>query len=66
MKWREIMDLIEKERIRQGLTMSDLARLMDVRPSNVNYWKHGGGISLENADKALRVLGLTVTLGKGE
>ncbi|MSS15566.1 helix-turn-helix domain-containing protein [Porcincola intestinalis] len=66
MEAKEITDLINQERIKQGMSVSEFARRVGVSTSNANYWFRGGRIKLENADKALRVLGLTAVIGKGK
>lgn len=59
----EITKLINQERIRQGMSINELARRTGVSVSNASYWLTGGGITLENADKALKALGIEVTIG---
>lgn len=64
MDQQEIMRLIRLECKRQGVSINELARRVGVSSSNARYWIVGGGITLEKADKALKALGLTVTIGK--
>lgn len=64
MEPKEIMKLIEKERVKQGVSINEMARRVGVSASNIEHWKNGGGITLKKADKVLKVLGLTVTIGK--
>ena len=64
MNTAKIIGLIEDERKRQGISINELARRVGVSSSNVEHWRNGGGITLEKADKALKALGLTATIGK--
>lgn len=61
---REVMSLIKEEKEKQKVSTCELARQVGVSKSNVSYWLKGGGITLENADKILRVLGVCVEIGK--
>lgn len=53
---------------REGqITQSELARELGCTTRTVRYWKYGErGMSIDMADKALRMLGLTYMLGKQE
>lgn len=66
MNAENVMKLIEDERKRQGMGMKKLANKIGVCPSNVMYWEHGGGITLEKADLALKALGISATIGTEE
>ncbi len=63
----EIIELIEKERKEQMISKKELAQAMGCSVRAINYWlKEERRISIETADKALKVLGITYTLGKNE
>lgn len=64
MNSNEILALIKTECERQGVSINELSRRVGVSSSNARYWLIGGGITLEKADKALKALGLTATIGK--
>ena len=64
MNKQEIIELINQERIRQGITHREFAKMLGISTSNYNYWMHGGGILLETADRALKALGISATIGK--
>ena len=59
----QVMDLIRYEKEKQGVTITELANRTGSSKSNVKYWLDGGGITLENADKVLRALGVNVRIG---
>lgn len=64
-KAQEIQELILKEWERQGITYQDFAQRIGCSTRSLSYWKTGENtITIDMADKALKALGLTVTLGK--
>lgn len=63
-KTREIQQLITEERKRQGITYRKFAEMIGTDARRLVAWKNGeSGISLSLADKALKVLRLSVTIG---
>lgn len=60
----EIVALIFKEKHNQGLTYRGLAQMIGTDPKQLVNWKNGTHISLELADRALKALGVSVTIGK--
>lgn len=61
----EIQKLIREERIKQGYSYSDLAKRIGCSARAVSYWETGKrDITVEMADRALAVLGGSITLGK--
>lgn len=62
----KIGKLIEKERIKSNITKSKLAKMVGCTSRAIHYWENGKrSISLENADKVLKALGTTITIGNG-
>ncbi len=59
----EVITLIQKEMKNQGISMREMAKRVGVSNSNVAHWLNGGGITLKNADKALKALGISATIG---
>lgn len=59
-----IRDLILSERERQGMTYRELSIRADISIQSIFHWKQGGGMTIDVADRALRALGLSVTLGE--
>ncbi len=58
-------ELIKVERERQGLSLSHLAEKAQVTKPSLHQWEHGkGNISLKNADKVLKALGISMKIGK--
>lgn len=62
----EIIHLIRNEMERQHVSIRELSRRTGASISNICYWLHGGGITLEKADRVLKAIGLTATIGKEE
>lgn len=60
----EVMKRILEEKEKQGISIGELARRTGSYPSNVEHWIHGGGITLEKADRVLKALGISVEIGK--
>lgn len=63
-KHNKIVSMILDERKKQGITYRELAKRIGVQPATIVNWKNGSEISLDNADKALKELGLSATIGK--
>lgn len=63
-KSKEIQNLITDERRRQGITYRKFAEMIGTNARLLVEWKNGKGISINMADKALKALGLSVTIGK--
>lgn len=56
--------IIRDERIKQGLSHEKLAMAAGVSKRAIIYWEHGEReISLENADKVLKALNVSLTIG---
>ncbi len=67
MKTEKIGNLIKEERKKQGIGVSELAKKVGVTRRAIQYWESGGrGISLENADKVLDALNISIVIGKKE
>ncbi|MGF6376882.1 DNA-binding transcriptional regulator YiaG [Clostridiales Family XIII bacterium PM5-7] len=61
----EIVKLVKEKREDLELTRADLARMLGCTTRIVRYWENGErGMSIDMADKALRLLGISYTLGK--
>lgn len=60
-----LIKLIKEERVRQGLSLRELARKAGVSDSAIHNWEKGRNkLTVENADKILKALGLTISIGK--
>lgn len=67
MKTEKVGNLIKEERKKQGIRVSELAKKVGVTRRAIQYWESGGrGISLENADKVLDALNISIVIGKKE
>lgn len=61
---RMIAELIRKQRNLQGITQRELAERSGFTLRSIQYWEKGTkSISLENADKLLKALGVELTIG---
>lgn len=61
----EIGNLIKKERIKQGLSVEQLAESIGVSGRSISYWEKGQKIpTLLYADKVLKALKIEITIGK--
>lgn len=59
-----INDLIRDTRIKKGLSMQKLADLSGVSKRTIVYWeRQGREISIQNADKVCKVLGIKYVIG---
>ncbi|MBN1048724.1 helix-turn-helix domain-containing protein [Clostridium botulinum] len=60
----KIGEIIEKERIKSNISKSKLAEKVGCTSRSIDYWENGErSISFENADKILKALGKTITIG---
>lgn len=60
----EIGKIIEKERKNRNISKTNLAKMTGFTTRAIDYWENGQrGISLEYADKILKALGITLTIG---
>jgi len=63
----EIARIIRKERIKQDYSIRQFAESMGCTSRAISFWDKGErNITLDMADKALKVLGLSVVIGKEE
>ena len=59
-----IAELIRKQRVSQGITQRELAERSGFTLRSIQYWEKGTkSISLENADKLFKALGIEITIG---
>lgn len=66
-KMGNISKIIKNERIKQGISQRELARRIGCTGRAIGYWEAGIKIpSLDLADKALKVLGISLTIGAME
>ncbi|WP_252224333.1 MULTISPECIES: helix-turn-helix transcriptional regulator [unclassified Clostridium] len=62
----KIGELIEKERIKNNISKAKLAEKVGCTSRAIDYWENGErSISLDNADKIFKTLGITITIGSG-
>lgn len=67
MRIEKIGNLIREEREKQGIGVLELAKKVGVTRRAIQYWESGSrGISLENADKVLKALNISIIIGEGE
>lgn len=56
--------IIREERIKQGLSLQELADKAGVTRRSIMYWENSGReITIVYADKVLKALGISVVLG---
>lgn len=56
--------ILKKARENKGISQRELARMVGVDKRSIIYWEQGKqNISLENADKLLKALGIEITIG---
>ena len=61
----QIVNIIETERQRQGLSLGQLANKANLPKPTIASWKRGKIVpSVVNTDKALRALGIEIVLGE--
>lgn len=64
MNKNEFGKIIQKERVKQGITYRKLAELTGCTARSIQYWEQGQkSISLHNADKILKALGINMKIG---
>lgn len=63
-KTQEVVELILKERERQKITFRDFEKRVGVSKTTMHLWKKGSGLTVEHADRALKELGVSITIGK--
>lgn len=64
MKMLSFGDILKQEREKQGISQRELAKKIDCTGRAVGYWETGIKTpSLVLADKALKVLGVSLTIG---
>lgn len=62
----KIGETIEKERKKKNISKLKLSELVGCTTRAIDYWENGErSISLENADKILNVLGITIIIENG-
>lgn len=66
-KSKQIFSYINIKRIEKGISRKELAQMIGCSSRLIYYWENGKrGMSLDMADKALKVLGISYTLGEDE
>lgn len=61
----DIGTLIKEERKKQGITIAELAKKAQVTRRAIYYWESGErGITVDCADRILKVLNISVLLGE--
>lgn len=67
MYMQKISKIIKESRKSQGLTQNELAKRAGFTRRAIQYWERSEqSISLENADKLLKVLGVEIKIGGSE
>lgn len=57
-------EFLRKERLKKGITQVELARRSGFTRTTINYWEHQQrSITLENADRLLKALGVQLIIG---
>ena len=65
MDGKEFGELIRAERVKKGITQTELAKMSGFTREAINYWEHQNrAITLENADRLLKALNLEIKIGK--
>lgn len=63
----EIGKIIKEQRLKNNISISNLAKKIGCTERAIFYWESGErSISLENADKILKELNITLTIGKNK
>ena len=61
---KEFSIILRESRKQRGISQSELAKKADFTKRAIQYWEKGEkSISLENADKLLKALGVQITIG---
>lgn len=64
-KNKEIIEIILKERKKQEIPKEVLASEIGCSTRLINYWERGErGISIDMADRTMKFLGITCTIGE--
>jgi len=59
--------LLKTTRINMGITQKELAEKAGVSIAAIRHWEQGDrGMTLENADKVFRALGVSIAIGAAE
>lgn len=59
----EFAEIIRAKRKKQGMTQAELAEKSGFTRVAINYWEYGKkSISLENADRLLKALGMKIII----
>lgn len=62
-----IAKLIKQERMKQELSYEEIAKRVGVTSRSIRLWeKQERSISLENADKIMKALNVSIVVGKSE
>lgn len=62
-----IAELIKQERMKQELSYEEIAKRVGVTSRSIRLWeKQERSISLENADKIMKALNVSIVVGKSE
>lgn len=62
-----ILQVIEKERLRQGMSKRELAKKAGVTDRSLYMWKSDKrGMTLTNADSLLKAVGMTLVIEREE
>lgn len=59
---KKIGEILAKEREKSGLSQSDLARLMKVKPNMVNYWEKADHVSTKTLEKYAKALNKEISI----
>ena len=64
MNGKEFGELIRAERVKNGITQTELAKMSGFTRVAINYWeRQSRTITLENADRLLKALGIEIKIG---
>lgn len=64
---RKLSLMVLDERKKKGMTRKQLSEASGIPICTIQKWEQGrGGISLDNADKVFKALGVSITIGKEE
>ena len=54
--YRSIGEILKEYRVKNNLSLSEVARKLGVFPSNVRYWENGGMPGVKNYQKKLKMM----------
>lgn len=61
---KEFSKILRENRKQRGISQSELAKKAGLTKRAIQYWEKGEkSISLENADKLFKALGIQITIG---